>query len=166
MLRAHSTTISKTLQSIFTKTSFRPFSNHMSGMVSDSSPSHSAYQPSEDLNGLEWPEESLTITTNEGGGFYPARLGETFDSGRFVITRKLGWGGFSSVWLARDRKYVLENISLLLTIYWQNKEIVAMLPSKSSHRTHQEKLKLDGSGNAIFFERLQPQHLPTTGFNM
>src|SRR5271168_4570598 len=64
------------------------------------------------------------------------------------------------------RKYVLENISLLLTIYWQNKEIVAMLPSKSSHCTHQEKLKLDGSGNAISFERLQPQHLPTMSFNM
>jgi serine/threonine-protein kinase SRPK3 len=83
----------------------------MSGAVLDSSP-YSVYQASEDLKGLEWPEEGLTSTTNEGGGFYPARLGETFDDGRFVITRKLGWGGFSSVWLARDRKYVLVTISL------------------------------------------------------
>jgi hypothetical protein len=96
---------------IFRKTSFRPFSNDMSETVSDSSP-HSAYQASEDLKGLQWPEESLTSTANEGAGFYSARLGETFDDGRFVITRKLGWGGFSSVWLARDRKYVLETISL------------------------------------------------------
>jgi serine/threonine-protein kinase SRPK3 len=83
----------------------------MSGTVFDSSP-YSAYQASEDLKGLQWPEESLTSTANEGGGFYPARLGETFDDGRFVTTRKLGWGGFSSVWLARDRKYVLETMSL------------------------------------------------------
>lgn len=55
---------------------------------------------------IEWPEEDLTSTAEEGGGFYPLRLGETFEDGRFVITRKLGWGGNSSVWLARDRKYV------------------------------------------------------------
>ena len=96
---------------IFQKTSFRPFSNDVSETVSDSSP-HPAYQASEDLKGLQWPEESLTSTANEGAGFYPVRLGETFDEGRFVITRKLGWGGFSSVWLARDRKYVLKTISL------------------------------------------------------
>jgi hypothetical protein len=96
---------------IFRKTSFRPFSKDMSETVSDSS-SHSTYQASEDLKGLQWPEESLTSTVNEGAGFYSVRLGETFDDGRFVITRKLGWGGFSSVWLARDRKYVLETISL------------------------------------------------------
>ena len=96
---------------IFKKTSFRPFSNHMSGTVFDPSP-NSTYQASKDLQGMQWPEESLTSTSNEGGGFYPARLGETFDDGRFVITRKLGWGGYSSVWLARDRKYVLETTSL------------------------------------------------------
>src|SRR5882757_6433296 len=56
---------------IFRKTSFRPFSNHMSGMVFDSSP-NSTYQASKDLEGLQWPEESLTSTSNEGGGFYPA----------------------------------------------------------------------------------------------
>ena len=97
----------------FRKTSFkfRPFSHHVSGTVFDSSP-NSTYQASKDLEGLQWPEESLTSTSNENGGFYPARLGETFDDGRFVITRKLGWGGYSSVWLARDRKYVLESTSL------------------------------------------------------
>ena len=99
------------IRNLLNNTSFRPFSNHMSEAVSDSSP-HSAYQASEDLKGLQWPEESLTSTANEGGGFYPARLGETFDDGRFVTTRKLGWGGFSSVWLARDRKYVPETMTL------------------------------------------------------
>ena len=100
------------LMNIYCKTSFRPFSNHMSGTVLDSCPSHSVYQGTEDLKGLEWSEESLTSAANEGGSFYPARPGETLDDGRFVITKKLGCGGFSSVWLARDRKYVLEAMSL------------------------------------------------------
>jgi hypothetical protein len=51
-------------------------------------------------------------------------------------------------------------------IYWQNQEIIATLRSKSSRRLHREKLKLDDSGNAIFFERSQPQHLATMDFNM
>ncbi|PAV18716.1 kinase [Pyrrhoderma noxium] len=63
------------------------------------------YQASEDLKKLVWPEENLTSTRIEGGGFYPARLGEVFDNARFTITRKLGYGRFSTVWLARDRKY-------------------------------------------------------------
>ena len=63
-------------------------------------------QASGPLERQRWPEEDFSSTADEGGGFYPVRLGETFDNGRFVIKRKLGWGGFSSVWLARDRKYV------------------------------------------------------------
>ncbi|EJD00046.1 kinase-like protein, partial [Fomitiporia mediterranea MF3/22] len=62
------------------------------------------YQASEDLKNMQWPEENLALSSDEGGGFYPARIGEIFDEARFVITKKLGWGGFSSVWLARDRK--------------------------------------------------------------
>jgi len=64
----------------------------------------------------EWPEEDFESTADECGGFYPVRLGETFEDGRFVITRKLGWGGFSSVWLARDRKYVSKTDGLLLKV--------------------------------------------------
>ena len=73
------------------------------------------YRASDYLKALKWPEEDLTSTADEGAGFYPLRPGETFDDERFVITRKLGWGGYSTVWLARDRKYVLENIGSPLT---------------------------------------------------
>lgn len=64
-------------------------------------------------NSRAWPEEDFTSTTDEGGGFYSLRIGEDLDDGRFIITRKLGWGDFSSVWLARDRKYVPKTNSLI-----------------------------------------------------
>ncbi|AOW00846.1 kinase-like domain-containing protein [Yarrowia lipolytica] len=36
------------------------------------------------------------------GGYHPVKIGEKFANGRYVIVRKLGWGHFSTVWLARD----------------------------------------------------------------
>ena len=36
------------------------------------------------------------------GGYHPVRIGELFKCGRYVVVRKLGWGHFSTVWLARD----------------------------------------------------------------
>ncbi|KAK9477864.1 kinase-like domain-containing protein [Lipomyces japonicus] len=36
------------------------------------------------------------------GGYHPVAIGETFKDGRYMIVRKLGWGHFSTVWLARD----------------------------------------------------------------
>ncbi|EFP89471.1 serine/threonine protein kinase, CMGC group [Puccinia graminis f. sp. tritici] len=36
------------------------------------------------------------------GGYHPVTIGETFCDGRYLIVRKLGWGHFSTVWLAHD----------------------------------------------------------------
>lgn len=36
------------------------------------------------------------------GGYHPVTIGETFSNGRYLIVRKLGWGHFSTVWLAHD----------------------------------------------------------------
>lgn len=36
------------------------------------------------------------------GGFHPIHLADTFEDGRYRILHKLGYGGFSTVWLARD----------------------------------------------------------------
>lgn len=36
------------------------------------------------------------------GGYYDARIGECLKNGRYTIIRKLGWGHFSTVWLAWD----------------------------------------------------------------
>ncbi|KAK2603198.1 hypothetical protein N8I77_009672 [Diaporthe amygdali] len=36
------------------------------------------------------------------GGYHPVSLGDRFKDGRYLIRHKLGWGGFSTVWLAKD----------------------------------------------------------------
>lgn len=38
------------------------------------------------------------------GGYHPVHLGEILIN-RYVILQKLGWGHFSTVWLARDTAY-------------------------------------------------------------
>ncbi|OBZ75126.1 Protein kinase dsk1 [Grifola frondosa] len=36
------------------------------------------------------------------GGYHPVHIGDAFSDGRYVVVRKLGWGHFSTVWLAKD----------------------------------------------------------------
>lgn len=35
------------------------------------------------------------------GGYHPTNIGDTLNS-RYKVCRKLGWGNYSTVWLARD----------------------------------------------------------------
>lgn len=38
------------------------------------------------------------------GGYHRVSIGDTFHSGRYTVLRKLGYGEFSTVWLARNSK--------------------------------------------------------------
>ena len=38
------------------------------------------------------------------GGFHPILIGDTFQDGRCEVIHKLGYGGYSTIWLARDNK--------------------------------------------------------------
>ncbi|TCD61444.1 serine/threonine protein kinase, CMGC group [Steccherinum ochraceum] len=38
------------------------------------------------------------------GGYHPVHIGDAFSDGRYLVVRKLGWGHFSTVWLAKDTK--------------------------------------------------------------
>lgn len=44
----------------------------------------------------EEPDEYQT------GGFHSVSLGDTFNSSKYTILRKLGYGQYSTVWLAKD----------------------------------------------------------------
>ncbi|XP_078182712.1 uncharacterized protein LOC144576268 isoform X2 [Carex rostrata] len=39
------------------------------------------------------------------GGYHAVRIGDQFNAGRYIAQRKLGWGNFSTVWLAYDTKF-------------------------------------------------------------
>ncbi|KAL4807908.1 kinase-like domain-containing protein [Aspergillus unguis] len=52
-------------------------------------------------NNLLYTQEALS--KYRPGGYHPVTLGDTFENGRYQIHHKLGWGGFSTVWLAKDR---------------------------------------------------------------
>ncbi len=63
----------------------------MSGNTSRQS--ETVYIPEVDL------EDSEHYTT---GGYHPIVLGDTFQKGRYKIAHKLGFGGYSTIWLTRD----------------------------------------------------------------
>ena len=48
--------------------------------------------------------EDEGITDYKIGGYHPVHVGEILIN-RYVIVQKLGWGHFSTVWLARDQMY-------------------------------------------------------------
>jgi hypothetical protein len=56
-------------------------------------------------NPLLFKEED--VLNYRPGGYHPVALGDTLKDGRYKIHHKLGYGGFSTVWVARDNKYVV-----------------------------------------------------------
>ncbi|OKL60833.1 hypothetical protein UA08_03752 [Talaromyces atroroseus] len=52
-------------------------------------------------NNLLYTQERLS--KYRPGGYHPVRLGGAFKNNRYEVNHKLGWGGFSTVWLAHDR---------------------------------------------------------------
>lgn len=40
------------------------------------------------------------------GGYHPVAIDDLFVD-RYKVIKKLGWGHFSTVWLCRDRRYLL-----------------------------------------------------------
>ncbi|KAJ2664505.1 serine/threonine protein kinase, CMGC [Coemansia sp. RSA 1200] len=48
--------------------------------------------------------EEEDIEDYRKGGYHPVKIGDVFKEGRYTIVRKLGWGHFSTVWLAYDRE--------------------------------------------------------------
>ncbi|KAJ5966440.1 hypothetical protein N7481_013154 [Penicillium waksmanii] len=53
------------------------------------------------------------------GGYHPALIGDTFSSGRYNIVHKLGFGGYSTIWLAWDTKR-LRYVALKILTAWSS----------------------------------------------
>ncbi|KAF1971940.1 kinase domain-containing protein [Bimuria novae-zelandiae CBS 107.79] len=53
------------------------------------------YHPEDDI---EYFEEYVT------GGYHPTLIGDVFYCGRYVVVHKLGYGRYSTIWLARDQQ--------------------------------------------------------------
>ncbi|RCV12992.1 hypothetical protein SETIT_2G311200v2 [Setaria italica] len=51
---------------------------------------------------VEEEEEDEGVDGYRKGGYHAVRPGDQFAAGRYVAQRKLGWGNFSTVWLAFD----------------------------------------------------------------
>ncbi|RYC60332.1 hypothetical protein CHU98_g5878 [Xylaria longipes] len=49
------------------------------------------------------------------GGYHPTKIGDTFHHDRYEVVHKLGFGGYSTIWLARD-KYLQRYVSLKIPV--------------------------------------------------
>ncbi|KAJ5547573.1 hypothetical protein N7513_004807 [Penicillium frequentans] len=60
------------------------------------------------------PIDAEPLHRYQQGGYHPVTLGECLKAGRYKVLHKLGWGGYSTVWAARDQRtesYVTVKIS-------------------------------------------------------
>ncbi|MFS7955149.1 putative protein kinase CMGC-SRPK family [Helianthus anomalus] len=58
-------------------------------------------------------EEDEDFDSYRKGGYHAVRIGDSFAGGRFIAQRKLGWGQFSTVWLASGLKF-----GLMRSVIW------------------------------------------------
>ncbi|KAK4690357.1 serine/threonine-protein kinase SRPK3, partial [Lecanoromycetidae sp. Uapishka_2] len=84
--------------------------NNMNNSSATNSPlSHNKTQTSRSSSSSSSRDDQAEVTAEEEdsedyckGGYHPVSVGESFKDGKYIVTRKLGWGHFSTVWLSRD----------------------------------------------------------------
>ncbi|RVW55075.1 Serine/threonine-protein kinase SRPK [Vitis vinifera] len=72
-------------------------------------------------------EEDEGTDSYRKGGYHAVRVGDPFSGGRYIAQRKLGWGEFSTVWLAYDtRSSVPDYLSLHVWLEATNEEYLML----------------------------------------
>jgi hypothetical protein len=121
------------------------------------------------LAGDSYGLEELDMYTE--GGFHPVHLGDALGpSGRYHVIHKLGYGGFATVWLCRDKeasRYVAVKITMardyhrpLMDLSMPKAEFLA---SPLDHFTIQGP---NGSHRCVVFPLLGPRVAPETWLKM
>uniref|UniRef100_A0A7C8Z5I8 non-specific serine/threonine protein kinase n=1 Tax=Opuntia streptacantha TaxID=393608 RepID=A0A7C8Z5I8_OPUST len=87
-------------------------------------------------SGSDYTSEDEGIDDYRRGGYHAVRIGDTFKNGTYVVQSKLGWGHFSTVWLAWDTKHS-DHLALMM-------ELLGMMPRK---------IALGGRYSRDFFNR-------------
>ena len=52
----------------------------------------------------QWHEEVENLEQYCPGGYHPVHISDEYSNGRYQIVHKLGFGSYSTVWLAKDKK--------------------------------------------------------------
>ena len=107
--------------------SFRPSTTSTVMANIFDSPPEKVYLPNMEVENLE---------EYRVGGYHPTIIGDTFHGGRYEVAHKLGFGGSSTIWLARDRqlqKYVALKILAAHEAESNEAEILRLLSSPNSN---------------------------------
>ncbi|OJD16090.1 CMGC/SRPK protein kinase [Emergomyces pasteurianus Ep9510] len=113
-----------------------PFFSHQHFCVTI--PKAAESPPPSEAERIYYPEWDVEDLEGYGpGGYHPTLIGDTFCSGRYKVIHKLGFGGYSTIWLARDQqlqRYVSLKILLAGSSQDSNEsEILHFLTKNDSH---------------------------------
>ncbi len=100
------------------------------------------------IEDIENKSEDEGLDDYKKGGYHTVHVGEVLID-RYVIMQKLGWGHFSTVWLARDFKYgtyvaikVQKSASHYLEAAYDEVELLQKAAKYSTSEEWKERLKL------------------------
>lgn len=82
------------------------------------------------------------------GGYHPVRIGDEFHKGKYQVIRKLGYGLYSTVWLAQNSQYdncliFIFKFSPVLTLYRTNQHVALKILTADSFGGEKATFELD-----------------------
>jgi hypothetical protein len=131
-------------------------------------PDYGEFVDSDGIGDVE--DVSEPLERYDQGLYYPVCIGEVL-AGRYRIEHKLGWGGYSTVWMAHDEQY-RKDVALKIMIpgekgeyeYQMQNEILRTVRDTSNLVTHQGSFLLPGHGGNHHRVLVLPLLSPSLGY--